>query len=108
MHYSNYLIGIKYYQKIISCFEKEIDPIFKIFKNCKMDLQDSPARVFSIFQKNGFQDYRISIFNEVVLFSNYLKYFGVLEIQNNWCWESWSRPLGPKIMKIITFQISPN
>ena len=27
-----YNIGIKYYRKIISCFQKDIDPIFKISK----------------------------------------------------------------------------
>ena len=30
---------------------------------------------------------------------------GVSKVDNNWVWESWSRPLGPKIMRIMTFRI---
>ena len=37
----------------------------------------------------------------------FLKYFGVPQIKYNWCWESWSRPLGPKTMSMMGFRVSP-
>ena len=59
------------------------------------------------FSKNDFQYSEMSIFYDFVLFLNYLEQVGVLTIQNSWFGESWSRPLGPKIMKNMTFSIFP-
>ena len=36
------------------------------------------------------------------LFLNYLTYFGISKIKNNGFWRPWTRPLGPKIMNIIS------
>ena len=33
--------------------------------------------------------------------------FGGSTVKYNWCWGSWSRPPGPKIMKMKGFQIFP-
>ena len=40
-------------------------------------------------------------------FLNYVKSFGVSEVNNNWCWESWSHPLGPKTMTNEELSSSP-
>ena len=56
-----YIIGLRYYQKIISCFQVHIGPIFKIFKK----LLDGPSSVsgaclFETCQTNNFRNYQIS------------------------------------------------
>ena len=64
---------------------------------------------FSI--KNDLQDLEIStnhIFeSDFVFFLNYLKYFGGSKVENNWFRESRTRPLGPKIMNMMTFRVFP-
>ena len=88
----------------IPWFLEDIDPIFKILKNSLDDLRDFVDPTFSnMFKVSDFQHFEISkiIFskNRFVISLAYLKYLGVSKSKNNGHWESWSRPLGPKIPK---------
>ena len=112
-----------------SCLLMEIDPIFKMLKSFhfmffgryESHIQDfkklldgfsGPFGASLFWQKqkwrcSTFLDFqkerseRIRIFLELL----YLKSFGVSITQNHWFGESWSRPLGPKIMKMETCRV---
>ena len=95
-----------------SCFLGDNDPIFKNSKFFfRTDLQDCSAIVSSnIFQVFDFKILRFPKirFFEYVLFFQIVRGNSVFpKIGNNWFWESWSCPLGPRIMKMMTFLISP-
>ena len=40
------------------------------------------------------------------LIMDLLEYHGVSKVEDDWFWESWSRPLGPKIMTMEAFRVS--
>ena len=91
---------------------KEIDPIFKIFKTYSTNLQDLSARLCSTtFKIFDFQDSEIyenqDFENDSGSFLNYWGQFGWAKVENNWFWGSWTRPLGPKIMIMMTFLFFP-
>ena len=90
------------------------------FQNFKVSKTKIPNYKFQMFKHIGTHISRfpnvanlicpnIYCFRKIIWdFLDFFKYPGVSKIKNNWFWESWSHPLGPKTMKLMGFRVFPN
>ena len=108
----NYQIPISCFSKIlipcyeipISCFWIDINLVFNMFKN----ILDRSSGLFGTHLFGNARMFRFpKCYISKHIFKNKLRSpritwrnFGVPQIKYNWFWESWSRSLGPKTMKI--------
>ena len=84
----------------ISCFVKDIDPVFNIFKNKQADLADFPVTFVS--NQWNLISQRLICFEKCVGSFCICWQFGGSNVQNV---ESWTPLLGPKSMNLKTFPV---
>ena len=65
------------------------------------------SNIFEMFDVQNFEISRNNIFeNDVCFFLKHLEKSVGRKVENNWCGWSWSCPLGPKRMKMMTFRLA--
>ena len=87
----------------ISCFWKILITYSRFSRIYWTDRQDVLENDFSKNIKSEFQNAEISQNNMFEICRFFLELFGVSGVskdKNDWFWESWSRPLGPTLMKM--------
>ena len=119
---------ISYYKTSIAWFWRDIDPFSRfqkfhfVFSGWSILIpysrfQAISRRIFIICRRPPFSNFQDeTIFDSLriaklvlpkLILLKYLESFGVPEIKYNWFGESWSRPLGPQIMKMRVFRVLP-
>ena len=89
----------------------ENDPVFQIFKQIRwiVRIVRSPLSVPTLSKCPLAEILRSAqhniINNSFIFLLDCLKYLGVSNVENNWFWEAWSRPPGPKTIQIRGFEL---
>ena len=115
----------------ISCFLQEIDPIFNLFKNFDFmsswrywsqiqDFQEFIKRIVNLVRAPSFQSNSKMSSHKNLKFPKWTFHIKDLMCSCSFwnilvsptsniigCWESWSRPLGPKTMTMRGFRVFP-
>ena len=115
--------------KMFIPFLKQFDVLFNVFQNNQFMLSWKSLSHIQDFKKlwDGSSGLLLRVFSDVLetldvqhfrfstycFFENYLEIslnslelFGGPKVKNNWLWRPWSRPLGPKRMKMMTCRLS--